>query len=236
MLEKYLARHKPPKLILVSLDYSSLQASMQPYNYPEYYPYLTDSIFGAENRKAIWRFKYSSICEKYDVFIKYSAKTDYQKLAALNSSLGVKHKFNNLGDEPAWYNLMTYYKGYSGINRSWTAESEADLQEEWTIPREPQGIDFLNDFINISKEHGSKPVIVFSPMFYVTKKQFGETDNFFATIEQLAQKQSIPFWDYSDDPICSNRVYFYNAFHLNRTGAEKFSAILATDINNYLRH
>ena len=38
--------------------------------------------------------------------------------------------------------------------------------------------------------------------------------------------------DYTHNPICYDTAYFYNAQHLNRKGAEKFSRILAHDLDS----
>ncbi len=46
----------------------------------------------------------------------------------------------------------------------------------------------------------------------------------------LASKYNVPILDYTHDSICYDTAYFYNAQHLNRKGAEKFSLQLAHDL------
>ena len=45
--------------------------------------------------------------------------------------------------------------------------------------------------------------------------------------KKLSKKHAIPFWDYSSDSISFNKDYFYNANHLNKTGADLFTAKFA---------
>ena len=46
----------------------------------------------------------------------------------------------------------------------------------------------------------------------------------------ISTKYSIEFYDYSNDSLCFDKKYFYNASHLNNTGAEIFSKTLARDL------
>ena len=39
-----------------------------------------------------------------------------------------------------------------------------------------------------------------------------------------SHKYNIPFYDYSNDAISYQKKYFYNTNHLNKTGAELFTA------------
>ena len=47
-----------------------------------------------------------------------------------------------------------------------------------------------------------------------------------------SKKYQIPCYDYSNDTICFQKKYFYNASHLNRKGAELFTHQLV----NTLQH
>ena len=41
--------------------------------------------------------------------------------------------------------------------------------------------------------------------------------------KKFSKKYDIPFYDYSTDTLCFHKKYFYNALHLNKTGAEIFT-------------
>lgn len=53
-----------------------------------------------------------------------------------------------------------------------------------------------------------------------------------ALYREIADRNSFPFLDYSNDPICYDTLNFYNAMHLNARGANLFSAELAHDLNS----
>ena len=48
--------------------------------------------------------------------------------------------------------------------------------------------------------------------------------------QHFSEKYDIPFLDYSNDELSYSTKYFYNSQHLNRTGAELFTAKLADDL------
>ena len=50
--------------------------------------------------------------------------------------------------------------------------------------------------------------------------------------QNIADRNNIPFLDYSNDPICYDTSYFYNAMHLNARGADIFTAKLAHDLDS----
>ena len=57
----------------------------------------------------------------------------------------------------------------------------------------------------------------------------------FQVFEQLAREFQIPFWDYSNHPLCQQRQYFYNSQHLNAKGATLFSEDFAQRFANSIR-
>ena len=234
LLQKYLEKHPAPKLVMLGLDYSSLQASLLPYNYPDYYAYLNDSAFATINSRAISRFQNRKFFEKYDAFMKYSAKTDYQKFASLSSTLMLPKKYDNLSDEPSWFSALVTYKGFCGLEKGWSAEAEKQLALNEKVTYEKQGLDFLNEFVELSKQHSSKVVIVFSPMFNNEKKQFEGSAKYFEKVKEVTTRQEVPLWDYRNDSLCFDKKFFYNTGHLNKLGAEIFSLKLAKDLNQYI--
>ena len=58
----------------------------------------------------------------------------------------------------------------------------------------------------------------------------GSKDDTYAVAKQYADKYEIPVLDYTYMNICYDTAYFFNAMHLNKTGAEIFSDTLANDI------
>lgn len=51
-----------------------------------------------------------------------------------------------------------------------------------------------------------------------------------ALYQQIAEQLNIPFINYAQGDIITDKEYFYNAYHLNRTGADMFSNMILTDI------
>ncbi len=94
-------------------------------------------------------------------------------------------------------------------------------------------MDILEEFIQLSKLHGAKVAIIFSPMFNDGKKHFEGSAKYFEAVKGLPDRKQVPLWDYRSDSICFNKKYFYNNGLLSKRGAEKFSLKLGKDIKLY---
>ena len=51
----------------------------------------------------------------------------------------------------------------------------------------------------------------------------------------IAEKHGLPFLDYSNDPMGKDKAYFYNASHLNKTGAQLFTQQFIHDLQQLRR-
>ena len=54
----------------------------------------------------------------------------------------------------------------------------------------------------------------------------------FLMFDNIAKKYDIPILNYTYDSLSYDTLYFYNAMHLNKMGAEIFSTKLARDIDS----
>ena len=93
-------------------------------------------------------------------------------------------------------------------------------------------LNLYRKFLTSCKSGGIEVILVSTPehiegQMYVKNRQ--EIINIF---RELAQDYNLLFIDYSDNEICSDTAYFYNASHLNATGADLFTRILTTDLKN----
>jgi hypothetical protein len=57
----------------------------------------------------------------------------------------------------------------------------------------------------------------------------------FRVFKQLATEFQVPFWDYSNHPLCQQRQYFYNSQHLNAKGAKLFSKDFAHRFADFIQ-
>jgi hypothetical protein len=234
LLKKYIVRHKSPRLILLGLDINSLDATHLPYNYPEYYQYLDDSVFGPINMSLIPRFANRRWYESYDAFTYYSSKSDYQKFAALAAGLRLNKKFDNLEDD-LWHSGLVYYKGFVPIDLHWSEYATNFLQGSEKVMHDKRGSEMLEEFITTAKQYSPKVIIAFTPVYYQTGQRFTGYNEYSAEIKRVTSACNVTYWDFRSDSICYDTANFYEAIHLNKAGSEKFSFMLASDLKNYLQ-
>jgi hypothetical protein len=72
-------------------------------------------------------------------------------------------------------------------------------------------------------------------MYKETWNIIKNADSVFAAIKGLAVENGLLLLDYSKDSLAYNRANFYNCMHLNKSGAEAFSAKLANDLKPYIK-
>lgn len=234
LLKKYLENHAAPKMIVLGVDYRTLSPSILPFRYTDYYEYMNDSLWEALNVQAVPRFKFRKILSRTDLFMKYSAKSDYQKFAGLFAALHVPKHFDNLSDEPLWLSGFTR-KGYFALDVKWQPSSDKMLLGEEKLPIEETGKTLLNYFIENAKLKTSKVIIVFSPGFSDIQRHFYNSPELFSTFNAACAKGNIPFWNYQNNSMCNDKKYFYDMYHMNKTGAEKFSVVFAEDLKKYMQ-
>ena len=235
LLKKYLQKHRAPKLVVLGLDYETLNAALLPFRYPDYYENLDDTVFGPVNIHAVTRFKNRALFQYVDFFILYSAKTDYQKFAALAGALGSSQKFDNVKEQFfVKFSYISYYKGFQPVESEWNEESERILKGNEKLIYDQAGFGYLEDFIETSRQHFSKVMMVFPPVYIQFKRKYPNVGNYSERITATASKLNVPYLDYTNDSVCYSKKYFRDPMHMKTAAAENFSVKLAGDINRYL--
>jgi hypothetical protein len=70
-------------------------------------------------------------------------------------------------------------------------------------------------------------ILVHSPEYIETDNFYLNRNDMLQRFKDMARGFGVPLWDYSEDPMCGNRAFFYNSQHLNHTGAGVFSKSIA---------
>ena len=87
-------------------------------------------------------------------------------------------------------------------------------------------------FLGELQKEGVQVVFVTSPIYIGVTERTDNIQDFYAFRKHFSEKYSIPVLDYLYDSLCYDTAYFYNASHLNNTGAELFTAKLCHDIDS----
>lgn len=212
----YRAHNLKPRLIVQCIDLFTFDKSGELIDKPQFLPYLSDSSIASATEKTGMPQWY-----RYLPFLKY------QEQATL-VNIGVQRFW-----QPIRQDTERLYKGYRGEERQWD-----EGMFNWLMEQNPHYIPEINGrvfnqfktFLAGCEKDTIQVVMVLTPHYH----RFTETVVMLPEYRQLmrltANKYGATFLDFTTDSLCMDSTKFYNATHLNKTGAEIFSGKLAAEL------
>ncbi len=201
--------NKKPKTIILSVDIFSLQKRSDLYKADQFLPYmLWNPMMKAYTSSFIGYDKID-----YSIpLIRYAGKLDALQLI-------VDHINKPQTSERFRQN------GYRGIVRAWNNDMEkAKLsQKSYEIKMDSNSIALFEKFIKACKSDNIELILVYTPEFIEGQKFVSNREDLMKLYKNFAKKYALNYYDYSNDTICLNKEYFYNASHLNKKGSQIFS-------------
>ncbi len=125
-------------------------------------------------------------------------------------------------------------KGFRGMDRKWNDDFQTakDSLGEYVSKVDVKSIELLEKFILECKDLNIDLMFVYTPEYIKGQQFVSNRKQVLNIFSQYAKKYNLVFLDYSTDSICLKKNLFYNASHLNKTGAKIFSEKLAGDLKN----
>ena len=208
-----------PKYIIQTLDYHTLGKKHELYQYEQFYPYFDNKIISntTKNYKGFSWFDYNL------PLVRYYGSTK-QIISAANILIRPSHNKGNR------------YKGFYNINSKWTYEFDEIKKEKKSLYQklDKETIILFNNYLADLKKRNINIIFVYTPEYIEGQKFISNRAEIINIYKYFSKKYNIPFLDYSSDPICLQRTYFYNAEHLNLLGSNLFSKKLASDLKFYI--
>jgi hypothetical protein len=211
----YLQHNRAPQIIILSLDYESLQRRSDLFNHTQFLAYLDDSII-AQATKAYNGFS------KYDYIIPL---LKYVGERTLIFSL-VHNYFSPERNKPDRVN------GFFARDLKWNAEVDRvlDTLQAYSVVPDSPSLAAFESFLHDTKAKNIQVVFVHSPTHLLGQHKVVNRKEIIALYQKYALQFSIPFFDYAADSMCSQKAYFLNATHLNKNGAALFTRKLTIDM------
>lgn len=211
-LRAYLASHPKPRLVVLNIDPRFLNARDEIKTPARYLPYLDHhEIYDTLSRYSSW-----PVVAKYMPFVGASFYTDGIVNQSLQAFIAPNRKKEN------------YYKGFSPLEKVWS--NGEDLESLLAIDCTEKGLSLFRNFLKEMKENNLRLDLIYSPQYFVPaddKKHLG----YMTVLNAIAGEYGYSVRDYSHWEICHEKKYFFDATHLNLTGANLFSEKLAADLN-----
>lgn len=199
--------NQKPQLIIQNIDYSSLGYGVG-YAREQFFPYF----WNKKMRDEFLSSEPFSAGEKYVPMLRYYHNFDRATMHGLLTSTS--------------RNLT---KGYEGKNWQWDGSGYRKVKSIKFAPNDTTMMMF-DKYLADAKAEGIKVVFVYTPLYIGATEKIENIEEMHSKYQTYADKYEIPILDYTYMGICYDTAYFYNAMHLNKTGAEIFSDSLAHDL------
>ena len=202
-----------PKLILYELYQSSLDTS-NGYDRIQFAPYLHDPFLWKQIRE-VDHFTWADVflpCWRYRKY-----KRDIGEILRGTS-------FYKRADQKV-------YKGFVDYDKPWDGQTFASL-DTIHYARHPLAIAEMKKFLGECRDEGIPVVFVIAPFYIGATQKIDDLPGMYRLFHEIADPYGVPILDYTYHPLSYDTAYFYNASHLNRTGATLFTRQLAHDLDS----
>jgi hypothetical protein len=212
ILQCYLKNHKPPKYLIMDIPHAGFDPDQRPiYNPNMYYPYLDNDIvynsLKSESRVGLL---------KHLPFLQLTEADDAMRQGAILGLLGGK----SLNDSE-------FYKGYL---QNGTDTLKLPFKKSFKNINKPvreEGIALFKQIIEICKKNNIKILAMYPPVYKFSNEDMNP--EFFPKAEEVCKTYGIPFINYWQIPMSQDHTLFQDEIHLNKSGADIFSEIIAKD-------
>jgi hypothetical protein len=216
MLQCYLEKHIPPRLVVADFSVNSFNITDNPiYSPVDYFEYMNnaavyDVLSKYHERAWLW---------KHVPFLEICEASEIQKAQAVFGLLGKRE-------------IHKGYKGYKENGSSYIATA-SKYDDNFDFKIDQPGLNTLQQLITTCKQNNIQLLFTYSPEFYLLHHKTEAT--FFKTLNAVCEKNKIPLLNYRNHEICKRNTFFVDPVHLNTEGATAFSISLAKNINAYLQ-
>ncbi len=217
MFDAYLVNHPPPNFLMLTLDLSSFNLDRKFFNHLDYYPYLSNKVID----QVLCDNGHQTALLKIFPFIEL---TEYDEEMRSRCVKGLLGKNEIMPGQIEYKGFLTcpleFSSGNQNINNYLAEEKVSDGS--------------LNLFQAIKDTCNARNVtliINFPPVFKNEElKNNINSENIFKLIRSLAIENKIHFLEGDKLSLCTDSSLFSDYTHLNKVGAELYSAILAKEL------
>ena len=212
---EFLNLNKKPKTIIFAVDVFSLSKRIDLYNPDQFLPYM---LWNSNIQEYTSSYVGYNTFEYYLPLLRYSGKSNALKTIIKNFFIKSSKSYRN--------------NGFLGMDREWNNDLDKakENKDTYEIKLDSTSITLFEKFINECKINDIELIFVYTPEYIDGQNFVANRNDIIQIYRDMSTKYSIEFYDYSNDSLCFDKKNFYNASHLNNTGAEIFTKTLASDL------
>lgn len=205
----YQAKH--PCYILINVDYHYTLEWTTGFEREQFFPYMTNPFA----RNQILRVEPFSWPELYIPIYRYTTyKGLFPILLEKNYDSGV-------------------IDGYQGFDVPWDG-SMYMKRTSYHFNVNDSTLEMFDFFLSERRMEGDLVIFCYAPIYIGLTEKVDNLSEMYDVYTAFSQKYNIPVLDYTFSDLSRDTVYFYNATHMNKYGAELFSERLAHDLDSLL--
>ncbi len=203
---EYLDNNTAPTQIILEMDIFSLTKKKELYNLEQFLPYMA---FNENMRKYTSSYEGFNKGDFYVPLLRYFGKYD-----AIDKAL---HPEKDLEK----YRI----RGFRGQDRDWNNDLEDARREMdgFYAKIDTASVELFRKFAKDCCKKQILLTLVYPPEYIEGQEFITNRQEVLQLFNELAAEFNLRFFDFSNDPICWDRKYFYNATHLNARGADLFT-------------
>lgn len=212
---EYFKNNSAPETIILSLDVFTLAKRKDLFQLDQFLPYMLWNPTIYEYTKSYQGFNKS---DYFVPLIRYFGRTD-----ALTKA------FSANSDEKFRYN------GFRGRDSEWNndLENAQNYNKDFSISIDSPSVKLFEQLISDLINQKINLIFVYTPEYIEGQAFVKNREEIMSLFHSFSSKYSIPFFDYSTDIISQQKEFFYNASHLNKTGAELFTQKFVSDLKKH---
>ena len=132
-------------------------------------------------------------------------------------------------------NKVQRIRGYQAQDKLWNSDFDRakKTMKNYEKPLDNGTIILFERFLNECETQNIKLLFVYIPEYIEGQKFVKNREKIVSLYKKYSKKNHIPFYDFSNDSISYQKKYFYNASHMNKTGAELFTKKLIDSLQKY---
>jgi len=204
--------NKKPKVIIIAIDMFSLEKRKELYNLEQFLPYM------------LWNIAIKDATSDYKGF----TAIDYEipLIRYYGRTRAIETAFRSVSGHLS--NPVCRVKGFQARDETWNTDfDKAKLEMKVQVIKPDKSIIALFErFINECKQQNIELIFVNAPEYSEGQKFIKNREEVLAIYNKWSKQYHIPFYDYSKSSISFQKKYFYNSIHMNKKGAELFTAKL----------
>ncbi|WP_323788703.1 hypothetical protein [Psychroserpens sp.] len=204
-----------PQMIIHSVDATTLQKG-DFFNSEQILPYM------------LWEKDFQEFTSEYESYSYFDYNLPLLRYYSQTEAISTAFKMNMSSNN----NPQIRVKGYQGQERTWNSDFDKakKLMKGFEVKIDETLKMKFDRYLKDCKANNIEVVLVYAPLYSEGKAFIKNEEVLINTYQKFAETYGFAFFDFTNDDICNDKAYFYNARHMNKLGAELFTKKLATKI------